>query len=153
MKLSKKIIYLTGYLLFMFVLIVNLSSCDENNKTEEKSKDKIVEESANEYSKGELIYKQNCLVCHQENGEGMENTFPPLAQSDYLLADKQRAIKQVIQGSSGEITVNGKIYNSTMPPQNLSEEEIAEVLNYVYHSWGNNGELITTDEVKAIKGN
>lgn len=101
------------------------------------------------YAKGEEVYKRTCAACHQANGEGLANSFPPLAKSDYLLADKARSIKQIISGSSGEIIVNGQKYNSTMPPQNLTDEQIADVLNYVLNSWGNNGGEVTLEEVKA----
>ncbi len=100
---------------------------------------------------GEDIYKKTCIACHQANGEGLPNTFPPLAKSDYL-AKKENAIHQVLKGSSGEIVVNGKKFNSTMPPQTLSDEEIATVLTYVYSSFGNTGGTVTTDEVKQVRG-
>jgi nitrite reductase (NO-forming) len=99
---------------------------------------------------GEMLYKRSCTSCHMANGEGIPNVYPPLAKSDYLV-DKDRAITQVIKGSSGEIVVNGNKYNNTMPPQQLNDEEIAAVLSYVYSSWENNGTKVTADEVKAIR--
>lgn len=97
---------------------------------------------------GEEVYKKTCIACHQANGEGIANTFPPLAKSDFL-ANRADVIQQVIKGKTGEMTVNGVKYNGTMPPQALSDEEIASVLNYVYTSWGNSGAAFTVDEVKA----
>lgn len=105
------------------------------------------------YAKGEEVYKQTCQACHQANGEGLPNAFPPLAKSDYLLADKARAIKQVIKGSSGDIVVNNQKFNGTMPPQSLTDEQIADVLNYALNSWGNNGGTVTAEEVKSNRGN
>ncbi len=125
-----------------------------NNPDIEKSS--VVEKApanTNElYAKGAEVYKQVCQACHQANGEGLPNAFPPLAKSDYLLADKVRTIKQVLKGSSGEITVNNQKFNGAMPPQNLTDEQVADVLNYVFHSWGNNGEVVTADEVKTQRG-
>jgi len=99
---------------------------------------------------GEAVYKKTCITCHQANGEGLPNTFPPLAKSDYL-SDKEKTILQVLKGSAGEITVNGKTFNSTMPPQQLSDEEIASVLTYVYSSFGNSGIAVTSAEVKGLR--
>ena len=99
---------------------------------------------------GEAVYKKTCVTCHQANGEGLPNTFPPLAKSDYL-SDKEKAILQVLKGSAGEIVVNGKTFNSVMPPQQLSDEEIASVLTYVYGNFGNSGGTITPAEVKGIR--
>ena len=105
------------------------------------------------YAKGEEVYKQTCQACHQANGEGLPNAFPPLAKSDYLIADKTRAIKQILKGSSEEIVVNGQKFNGTMPPQSLTDEQVADVLNYALNSWGNNGGTVTIDEVKLQRGN
>jgi nitrite reductase (NO-forming) len=44
------------------------------------------------------------------NGEGISGTFPPLAKSDYLMADSSRAIRVALYGQSDEITVNGVKY-------------------------------------------
>lgn len=97
---------------------------------------------------GAIVYKQNCLACHQANGEGIANAFPPVANSDYLMADKKRAIRLVRDGLQGEITVNGKKYNSVMPALGLSQDDIANVLTYVRNSFGNKGDLVTLDDVK-----
>ena len=99
---------------------------------------------------GESIYKKTCIACHQATGEGIAGAFPPLAKSDYL-ADHEYAIKQVLKGSSGELVVNGKTYNNVMPPQALTDEEIAAVLTYVYCNFGNKACTITPAEVKTIR--
>lgn len=96
---------------------------------------------------GKKIYMQACFACHQSNGEGVANAFPPLAKADYLNADVNRAIDVLLNGLSGEITVNGKKYNSIMPSQQLKDEEAAAVLTYVYNSWGNNGTHVTPEMV------
>ncbi|MGB3589783.1 MAG: cytochrome c [Tunicatimonas sp.] len=100
---------------------------------------------------GEEIYQGYCLACHMSEGEGIPGAFPPLAESDYLMADKTRSIQQVMHGSEGEMVVNGETYNGMMPPQPLSDEEIAHVLNFVRNSWGNEGEVVTFAEVKAVR--
>jgi len=106
--------------------------------------------SAPAAASGEAIYKKTCVTCHQANGEGLPNTFPPLAKSDYL-SNKEKTILQVLKGSAGEIVVNSKTFNSTMPPQQLSDDEIASVLTYVYGNFGNSGGTVTPAEVKGIR--
>lgn len=100
---------------------------------------------------GKRIYEQNCLACHQANGMGVPGAFPPLAKSDFLNKDKSRAIKAVLMGLTGEITVNGKKYNSVMPAQRLNADQVANVLTYVYNSWGNNGSTVSPSEVSAVQ--
>jgi nitrite reductase (NO-forming) len=98
---------------------------------------------------GKELFGGTCFACHQSEGQGIPSVFPPLAKSDYLNADPKRAIKTVLQGLSGEISVNGKKYNSVMTSQNLTDEEIANTLTYVYDSWGNNKTRVTAEMVKA----
>ena len=103
-------------------------------------------------AKGKGVYMQTCFVCHQPNGEGIPGQIPPLAKSDYLMADKPRSIQGVLVGQSGEMTVNGKKYNGTMVPLNyLSDEDIANVLTYVRNSWDNAGDAVSAAEVRRIR--
>ena len=99
--------------------------------------------------KGKKIFMQTCVACHQATGAGIPGAFPPLAKSDYLNKDTNRAIKGVVKGLTGPITVNGKKYNSAMPAQALSDQQIADVMTYIYSSWGNNKTVVTAAMVKA----
>ena len=97
---------------------------------------------------GELLFKGTCSVCHQPTGQGIPNVFPPLAKSDFLMADKHRAVEIVLKGLTGPVTVNGKTFNSVMPPMSqLRDDEIANILTFVRNSWGNQGEPVTAPEV------
>lgn len=103
---------------------------------------------AQQMNDGKNIFTRTCFACHQSEGQGIEGIFPPLAKSDYLNADVNRAIKTVINGLQGEITVNNVKYNSIMTSQNLSDQEIADVLTYVYNSWGNSKKVVSPQMVK-----
>jgi nitrite reductase (NO-forming) len=100
---------------------------------------------------GKKVFLTTCFACHQPDGRGVPNVFPPLAQSNFLNADKQRAIGIVLHGKTGAVNVNGKQFNNVMPPQNLSDDQIAAVLTYVYHSFGNSGKTVTTEEVAKVR--
>lgn len=100
---------------------------------------------------GRRIYNRDCAACHQAEGQGIPNVFPPLAEADYLNGDTTRAISAVIHGLLGPITVNGVEYNSIMPSVELSDEEVANVLTFVYSQWGNSGEVVTPEEVRAVR--
>ena len=52
---------------------------------------------------GKNSYMQTCFACHQAEGQGIPNEFPPLAKSDYLNADANRAIDIILRGKRGEI--------------------------------------------------
>lgn len=100
---------------------------------------------------GRKVYHSSCFACHQPGGEGVANAFPPLAKSDYLNKDVNRAISTILYGLSGEITVNGKKYNSQMPAQVLSDKEVASVITYIYNNWGNNGTEVTEEQVRKLR--
>jgi len=118
--------------------------------TEQLSKAAPLAKSKTErIERGRIIYTTNCMACHQANGEGIPNAFPPVAKSDYLNADKIRAIKTVTGGLQGAVTVNGKVFNGVMPAWTLSDEDVANVLTYIYNSWGNSGKEVTPAEVKT----
>ena len=78
--------------------------------------------------------------------------FPPLASSDYLKADKKRAIGIALNGLTGPVTVNGTTYNSVMPPMSqLNDDAIANILTYVLNDLGNGGGQIAATEVAAVR--
>ncbi len=104
-----------------------------------------------EFKEGKEIYDRSCVACHMKDGKGLENTFPPLAFSDYLLVEPKRALKQVIYGSEEVMIVNGVEYNSIMPPQEVTELEAIEVVNYILNAWGNEGGKVTEEDLEEIK--
>ncbi len=107
---------------------------------------------AQQIEAGAALYKGTCSVCHQDNGAGLPNVFPPLAKSDYLAANPSRAIEIVLNGLTGPVKVNGEIYNSVMPPMSqLNDDEIANILTFVNNSWGNSGPAIDAGQVKTTR--
>lgn len=97
---------------------------------------------------GKNVFTNTCLACHQANGEGVPNAFPPLAASDYLAkTDVSNIIDIIVHGKTGEITVNGKTYDGVMPAQSLTDEEVANVLTYIYGNWGNKKQEVKPEQV------
>jgi len=111
------------------------------------------DEAEIKYPKGAKIYKEKCFVCHQLNGEGIPGAFPPLKNSDYLFADKVRAVAQTLNGSQIEMVVNGITYTMPMTPQVDNKADAVAVINYVLNAWGNKGGTVTLEDVKNVKIN
>lgn len=129
-----------GLLLLSILFIVGC-----NNSGSKKDTGAIDNQS---FTRGEVIYNQKCASCHQPNGEGMANLYPPLAQSDYLLENKMNVACIIRNGLSGSITVNGKKYTSAMPAvKELTPNKIADVMTFIFNSWGNKKGLVTEKEV------
>lgn len=102
---------------------------------------------------GKEVYTAFCQNCHMADGKGQAGVFPPLAKSDYLKKPVKALIDLILKGQSGEIIVNGVKYNGQMPSQNyLTDEQIADVLNYMKNSWGNQSAIsITPRLVKKMR--
>jgi mono/diheme cytochrome c family protein len=108
------------------------------------------------YAVGRQIYGTYCIACHQPTGQGIAPLNPPLAGSDWVLADGPgRIARLVLNGGQGAITVSGKVYNGAMVGFRdlLTDEEIAAVLTYVRQNqnWGNNASAVTPEQVKAVR--
>jgi mono/diheme cytochrome c family protein len=142
-----KKIYIAG---FAALALFFIYSCGDGNKPAATTTSADTGGKPAATDAGKDVYMKTCVACHQADGGGINGSFPPLAKSDYL-ADKQRAIEQVLKGKSGEMKVNGMAYNGTMPPQPLNDDEIAAVLTYVYSNFGNAGGAVTAAEVKAVR--
>ena len=133
----------------LFIVVLLLASCGDNTTPAKNTTPAITDNSP--YTAGKTIYQKTCITCHQADGKGIQGTYPPLAGSDYLLADKLRAIHQVLKGSSNKITVNGTTYQGVMTAQVLNDSDVAQVLNYVYHSFGNNSFTVSATDVKSVR--
>ena len=104
--------------------------------------------------RGKEVYTNYCMNCHMEDGNGTPDINPPLAKADYVKKQPAKTLINIIlEGQSEEITVNKKKYSIPMPPQPyLSDEQIADVLNYIRNTWGNKiAGIITPAQVKALR--
>ena len=107
--------------------------------------------SGDSYMRGQILYVDFCVRCHLPDGTGETGLIPPLANADFL-QDIQATVQSIKYGIHGPITVNGVIYNNTMAPMGLENDEIADVTNYILNSWGNTADMIVTEAyVRGIK--
>jgi mono/diheme cytochrome c family protein len=96
---------------------------------------------------GTETYNATCAACHQPNGLGMPDAFPPLAGHATAILARPGArdylARLVLNGMEGEITVDGKKFSSVMPPlgETLTDEQLAAALNHVLYSWDNDKAL------------
>jgi len=102
-------------------------------------------------ARGMAVYQAVCSACHQVEGQGLGDVFPPLAGSEYV-QDKERAIRIVLEGLSGPVVVKGKTYDGVMPPlAHFTDREVADVLTFVRNSFGNSGEAVHDEEVTLVR--
>lgn len=104
------------------------------------------------FKRGKDIYTDFCIACHLPTGKGIAGTFPPLDGSDWLTERRTDAIHAIKYGLTGPVKVNGEEYNSVMASMGLTDEEVADVMNYISNSWSNSEKKpITPEEVGAVK--
>ena len=101
--------------------------------------------------RGKDVYLMYCATCHMMQGEGVEGVFPPMAKNANLAA-KDRMVQIILKGMRGPMKANGKEYNTEMAPTVLSDQETADVLNYIRNSWGNKNTAIQPKDIQpALK--
>ena len=133
-------------------LILVITSCNSNEKkTINTAYNQEPTELEASIKRGKIVYNDMCITCHMAKGEGIPRAFPPLANSDYLRNNQAESIKGVKKGMSGEIIVNGVTYNSMMAPLGLSDDEVADVMNFINNSWGNTiNNFVTPEKVSKL---
>ena len=150
--INKRLFYSVS---FLAILLLSCGRYEEfKNSATENYSDAKMQKYAKYMVQGKKLYTAHCSNCHQENGDGLGKLFPPLAKSDYMLADIPRSICAIKNGLKGEIRVNGKTYNQAMPAlDRLTNLEIAEISTYVYNSWGNEKGMIEIEAVEESLSN
>jgi nitrite reductase (NO-forming) len=112
----------------------------------------FVKASDEQMKRGLAVYSRTCIACHQPTGMGLPPVFPPIANAPIVVGNPELPIKFILQGLMGPITVGGTTYNSMMPPvAGVSDGDIADVLTYVRQSFGNQGNPVSAEQVKAIR--
>jgi mono/diheme cytochrome c family protein len=95
------------------------------------------------HQRGAQVYGNTCFACHGLDAKGVEGAFPPLAGSEWITGDPSAAIRIVLHGPTGPITVAGVAYDSVMPPVlGLSDADIANVLTHLRQSFGNHADPV-----------
>jgi mono/diheme cytochrome c family protein len=104
--------------------------------------------------KGKTVYVQRCMVCHQQDGGGVPHLNPPLDGASTVKGkDKSRLITILLKGMTDRVEIDGEYYSNNMASNaDLSDQEIADVLNYIRNSWTNKTATpVTNAEVKLVR--
>lgn len=134
------LLFITGILSVFTIIIPSYTELIQLNK-----------KSDLRYLNGYNQYNKKCAFCHQQDGSGIKDYFPPLYNSDYLLKDKKVVAEVLIFGLMDTITVNGKTYSGIMHPVLGTDQDIADIFNYMYQEFGNNAQSITSLEISTIR--
>ncbi len=127
----------------------SLMACSSNSGKPDTSSVKFTQYVV----RGEELYQKHCSNCHQKNGSGLGQVYPPLNTSDYMNQNFEKVLCLMKYGLKEPITVNGKSYVQPMPGVvTLTDLEIAEIATYIYNSWDHARGIVDVTEVSsAIK--
>lgn len=102
---------------------------------------------------GRQLFTANCQACHQATGQGLPGVFPPLANATWVTGDEHVLTQIVLHGLIGPIEVAGVTYNGAMPAfgAQLNDEQLAAVLSFIRHEWGNASPAVETATVQASR--
>jgi mono/diheme cytochrome c family protein len=99
--------------------------------------------------RGQSIYMGQCITCHMATGEGLETVYPSLV-SNKNMAKKEYLVKVILKGQRGPIA--GKTFSGEMTPIALSDQDMADVLNYVRNNFGNKAPVVFPKDIQpALK--
>ncbi|KAF1307395.1 alcohol dehydrogenase [Pseudomonas sp. SG-MS2] len=105
-------------------------------------------------SPGAHTYVTRCATCHGLDGKGQAEWMPPLAGATSALAKENASAINITLNGSQRIVAAGLPDAYRMPAfrEQLSDQEIAEVLSFVRSTWGNHGGAVDAQAVSKLRG-
>ncbi|ALV59557.1 alcohol dehydrogenase [Burkholderia cenocepacia] len=102
---------------------------------------------------GAAVYRDNCMACHRSDGHGYTRVFPALAGNPVVQGDDPTSLIHVVLEGSALQGTRTAPSTFTMPPfgWRLSDQEVADVSNFVRTSWGNTGAPVTAAQVAKVR--
>jgi mono/diheme cytochrome c family protein len=102
---------------------------------------------------GAAIYAHACIACHEADGSGAPRIYPPLPGNANLQSSDPSSTLRIILDGAETVTTARAPNSGSMPAyaKQLSDQQIADVANYIRNSWGNAAPLVTPEEVKRAR--
>ena len=103
---------------------------------------------------GAHTYVTRCATCHGLDGKGQAEWMPPLAGATSALAKENASAINITLNGSQRIVAAGLPDAYRMPAfrEQLSDQEIADVLSFVRSTWGNQGGAVDARAVGKLRG-
>jgi mono/diheme cytochrome c family protein len=102
---------------------------------------------------GAAVYRDNCMGCHRSDGTGYTRVFPALGGNPVVQGEDASSLIHVVLSGNTLPGVRTAPSSFTMPPLGwrLSDQEVADVSNFVRTSWGNTGSVVTAEQVAKMR--
>jgi mono/diheme cytochrome c family protein len=104
-------------------------------------------------AEGRKLYNGACIACHEEDGSGAPRIYPPLPGNANLQSADATSTLRVILDGAETVTTPRAPNKGSMPgyAAKMTDQEIADVTNYIRNAWGNEAPLVTADEVAKAR--
>ena len=131
----------------LYVLALGILSC--TSQIEEEDDQPFTGLDASVYIEGKKLYRIRCESCHQRDGKGLADLYPPLAESDYFDNNPHNIACIIKHGQETPLKVNGKMYNNPMVANgDLTNREISKIMSYLNNAWGRENGPVSPESVK-----
>jgi len=103
-------------------------------------------------TEGEKLYKGACIACHEADGSGAPRIYPPLpGNANLQSADPLSTIRIMLDGAQTVTTPRAPNAGSMPAYAKWSDQQIADVTNYIRNAWGNTAPAVTSAQVAKAR--
>ena len=102
---------------------------------------------------GEAMYEHACVACHEKDGSSAPRIYPPLPGNALLQSADPTSTLRIILDGAQTVTTPRAPNKGSMPAyaKQWTDQQIADVTNYIRNSWGNAAPLVTADQVAQAR--
>jgi mono/diheme cytochrome c family protein len=106
-----------------------------------------------EVAAGAAVYARACIACHEADGSGTPRIYPPLPGNANLQSDDPSSTLRIILDGAETVTTPRAPNTGSMPAyaRQLSDQDVADVTNYIRNSWGNAAPPVTAAEARKAR--
>lgn len=106
-----------------------------------------------EMAAGKDVYAHNCVACHEANGSSSPRVYPPLNGNALLQSADPSSTLRVILDGAQTVTTPRAPNAGSMPAyaKDLSDQQVADVTNYIRNSFGNSAPAVTVEQVAKAR--
>jgi len=114
---------------------------------------KVTPPQQTQMADGEKLYKGACIACHEADGSGAPRIYPPLPGNANLQSADALSTLRIILDGAQTVTTPRAPNTGSMPAYaaKMTDQEIADVTNYIRNAWGNAAPLVTADQVAKAR--
>jgi mono/diheme cytochrome c family protein len=101
---------------------------------------------------GAKVYLEACASCHMADGSGVSGMQPTLDGDAVVAGDPNQLIRLILLGPTAVLPTDRPVFSNTMPAFNqLTDQQVADLLNYIRQQYGGQASEIEPNQVAEIR--